>query len=268
MLSPLDLVRRTPLSNCRQCGHPSCLAFAAAVLKTGQNPAACPFIDLHGLDLGNLQVAAKNGRQDQKDLEFIAFLKAKIAAADFSRLAGKLGAMYRTEPMPALVFQYLGQEVVLSKECILINGSEPLDHRDKILLYNYVHSGGGRPAAGDWLGMESLPNSISKIKTLATYCEDRLALLLTGCHPEKFYNIVTQLHGVPAKDHSASLAAYVPVLPMLPQYILFWQAEEEDNFPAKAKVLFDRNVLDFLDLESLVFTAERLADRIELLWQL
>jgi hypothetical protein len=33
------------------------------------------------------------------------------------------------------------------------------------------------------------------------------------------------------------------------------------------KVLFDRRVLDFLDLESLVFSAERLADRLAALIQ-
>ncbi|MCW5200548.1 DUF3786 domain-containing protein, partial [Desulfobulbus sp. F4] len=41
-----------------------------------------------------------------------------------------------------------------------------------------------------------------------------------------------------------------------------WEADTEDGFAAKVKVLFDHHVLDFLDLESLVFAAERMADRL------
>jgi hypothetical protein len=52
---------------------------------------------------------------------------------------------------------------------------------------------------------------------------------------------------------------------MVPQYLLFWEEEPEDGFEPKVKVLFDHHVLDFLDLESLVFSAERFAERLVLL---
>ncbi len=267
LLSPLQLVKRTPLANCGQCGHPTCLAFAAAVLKIGLPPTACPFIDLTGLDLQALNTASDNMQHGQKDLDFIAFLKDKIAACDFAALAGQLGANFRENPQPELSLTYLGQDVVISKKDITIDGREPNDHRDKILLYNYVSSGGSHNLAGVWLGLESLPNAISKVKTLAAYCEDRLALVFDHNRPEKFNAVVKQLNGREAPDNSASLSAIIPVLPMLPQYLLFWEAEPEENFTAKVKILFDTDVMAILDLESLVFAAERLADRIQLLWQ-
>ncbi|MDH3349096.1 MAG: DUF3786 domain-containing protein [Desulfobulbaceae bacterium] len=43
---------------------------------------------------------------------------------------------------------------------------------------------------------------------------------------------------------------------------MFWDEAEEEGFEAKVKVLFDHRVLQCLDLESLVFTAERMAERI------
>ena len=61
---------------------------------------------------------------------------------------------------------------------------------------------------------------------------------------------------------SATAAVVIPVLPMVPQFLLFWEAELEEGFEARAKVLFDHHVLDFLDLESLVFSAERFAERL------
>ncbi len=52
------------------------------------------------------------------------------------------------------------------------------------------------------------------------------------------------------------------VLPKIPQQLFFWDEEPEDGFEAKVKILFTENVLTFLDIESLVFTAERMAEHI------
>lgn len=58
---------------------------------------------------------------------------------------------------------------------LTLAGGPPDDPRDQILLYNYVAFGGGVAPSETWIGMESLPNSISKISTLSTYCEQKLA---------------------------------------------------------------------------------------------
>jgi hypothetical protein len=161
-----------------------------------------------------------------------------------------------------MIFSYLAQEVYLSKEQLLIDGSEPEDPRDQILLYNYVHFACESRPTDDWVGLESLPNTISKVKTLATYCEERLAKLFTGCSPEKILGFCSQLDGKPVPESSATVAAVIPVLPMVPQQFLFWDEEPEDGFEAKVKILFDAQVLKRLDVESLVFSSERLADRL------
>ena len=48
-MNPLDIVRRTPKTNCSQCGYPTCLAFSAAVAKSGEDFSKCPYIDSTGL---------------------------------------------------------------------------------------------------------------------------------------------------------------------------------------------------------------------------
>lgn len=260
-LSPLALVKRTPMTNCGQCGQPTCLAFGAAVVKTGVSPALCPFIDLSGLDLGPVSAAAPQD-QEARDLAFIATLKEKITPFDLATLAPGLGATTGPVSADTLSFRYLGQEVSLSKTALLLDGHEPDDPRDQILLYNYVFSRGDQRPTSDWIGMESLPNSISKIRTLATYCEERLARLFTEVAQAEVWPALCTLDAVATDNQGATLAAVVPVLPMIPQCVLFWEAAPEDNFGARVKVLFDRQVLSYLDLESLVFSAERMADRL------
>ena len=269
-MNPLEILQRTPKTNCGECGHATCLAFAAAVTRAGEEVTLCPYINLAGLELEspigkkNMEELADQVSKEQ-DLALVKYLQSKIRSFDFGAIAESLGAEWSAEQPDFLAFRYLGREVKLGKSGVLIDNHAVVDPRDQILLYNYIHSGGGRKPDDNWVGMESLPNSISKVRTLATYCEDKIAKNFVGKSFEILMKVGQKLDGVRGpKDLSAtsSIAFVIPVLPMVPQFLLFWDAEPEDGFEAKAKVLFDHHVLDFLDIESLLFSAERLAERI------
>jgi len=261
-MHPFDILKITPKTNCGRCGHPTCLAFAAAVAKTGADARSCPFIDHEKLPAVAPIADALDNLPRQHDLALIEHLKGKIAGLDFATIAPSLGAAWSPNEPDTLSFAYLGRPIKVSKQGIHMAGGEPTDPRDQILLYNYVHSTGGRAPTGNWVGMESLPNSISKIKTLNRYCEERLAQCLDGQPRNKVENIARHLAATMEAETAANLTLTVPVLPMIPERIIFWAADREEGFSAKVKVLFDHQVMDFLDLESLVFSAERMAERI------
>jgi len=264
-LNPLDFIRYTPRTNCGECGQPTCLAFAVTVTKGGADPSKCPYLDPAGLQFGGTKsdesaLAQVDRGQEERDMALVAHLKSKIRGLRFADLAPRLGAEYNAEQPDKLCFSYLGRLVKLDKEGIQMEGSSLVDPRDQILLYNYVSFGGGTPPAHEWIGMESLPNSISKVRTLATYCEQPLAKHFAGRYT-RLAQVCEQVGGVPAQQESSATVSYVvPVLPHLPHYLLFWDEEPEEGFESKVKVLFDKNVLDFLDIESLVFSAERTAE--------
>ena len=261
-MNPFEIVKRTPKTNCGQCGYPTCLAFSAAVAKSGETFSKCPYLDTTGLNVSQKQGAALDELSGQRDLALIEHLKEKISTLDFTIIAAPLGATLCGENNQALSFPFLAQEVLLSRQGLLLNGRTPDDPRDQILIYNYIHSQGGADPALDWIGLETLPNSISKVRTLATYCENRLAELFRHLPVAAITSACNQLGGVAYPTPSATLGCIIPVLPKIPQYLVYWAEEPEDGFPAKVKVLFDRQVMDFLDLESLIFSSERLADRL------
>jgi len=264
-MQPFELLKRTPKSNCGQCGYPTCLAFAAAVSKGGAAPGKCPFLDWRGLELPQIQEAALDELPRQRELELVEHLKGKIAHLALAELAVPLGGqLTRDQDGETLTFLYLGQEARLNRDTILLDGESPADHRDQILIYNYIHGRGGSGPAGEWVGLESLPNTISKVKTLATYCEQPLAALFNAHPASAVLAAGTRLGGKAAAD-AADLGMIVPVLPRLEIYLLFWAAAPEEGFAAQSKALFDRRVLEVLDVESLVFAAERLAERLALL---
>ncbi len=270
-MNPYQFLRHTPGSNCGDCGWPTCLAFAAAVTKAGVRADRCPYLkrdqlppELLGGENSAAPDALEHGEED-RHTALAAYLRSKMQGLDLSSLAPRLGADWSATEPDLLCFSFLNRPVRLSRAGVFLDGDEPADPRDQILLYNYVSfasAGHARKPGKSWLGMESLPNSIAKIRTLATYCEERLAERFSARLEQLSKLCVTDLAAQPAAGQSADVAFIVPVLPCVPLLLLFWEAEPEDGFAAKVKVLFDQHVLDFLDLESLVFAAERAADRL------
>ncbi len=266
-MTPHEFLKYTPATNCGECGYPACLAFAVAVTKGGVAPQLCPY--LQGDLPEDLAPAKEDGGldavdrgQEERDMALVAHLKSKVRDLDFKALAPRLGAAWSAGAPDVLTFTYLGRTAVLGPDQVSLDGQDLVDPRDQILLYNYVAFGGGRVPDGNWVGMESLPNSISKIRTLATYCELRLARRFSG-RPQQLQTLCEKLGAAAGPgDQSADVGLVIPVLPHVPHYLLFWDEEPDDGFEAKVKVLFDHNVMDFLDLESIVFAAERLADRL------
>ena len=267
-MNPLEFITFTPKTNCGECNHPTCLAFAVAVTKGGADPTGCPYLAkealsaLRELETGGAGLDKVSRGQDERDMALVTHLKSKIRDMDFVKVAPLLGVKLQGGPPEKLCFNYLGRQIALGKEMVRMAGGDIVDPRDQILLYNYVASGGGESPSGDWIGMESLPNSISKVRTLATYCEQPLARRFSG-RPKKLEDICRQLDSVDgSEEHSAAVAVIIPVLPRVPMYVLFWDEDTEEGFASRVKILMDRQVLDFLDIESLVFAAERMAERI------
>jgi hypothetical protein len=266
-MTPHEFLKYTPASNCGECGYPACLAFAVAVTKGGVSPELCPHLqgDLPA-DIApkkeDAGLDAVDRGQEERDMALVTYLKSKVKDLEFKSLARRLGAAWSADSPDILEFSYLGRLVALGRDTVAMDGKELVDPRDQILLYNYVAFGGGRVPDGNWVGMESLPNSISKIRTLATYCELRLAKRFSG-RAERLRSLCESIGATPGPgDQSADVGMIVPVLPHVPHYLLFWDEEPDDGFEARVKVLFDHNVMDFLDLESMVFAAERMADRL------
>jgi len=266
-VNPLDFIQHTPKNNCGECGHPTCLAFAVAVTKGGADPMRCPYIDPANLPADSVQPTGDGldqvaRGQSERDMALVAYLKSKIIDLDFAGIAARLGADWRPQLADTLHFYYLGRKVELSKDQVRMEGGELLDPRDQILLYNYVSFGGSQALPGVWVGMESLPNSISKVRTLAAYCEQPLARRFGG-RANQLAAACNRIGVLPGpEDQSADYGAVIPVLPRVPLYLLFWDEDPEEGFDSRVKILFDDHVLDFLDIESLVFAAERTAERL------
>ncbi len=269
-MSVLDILDMTRKDNCGRCGFPACMAFAAAVYTRRAALDLCPYIhadsstdgvDLRGKDSG----AEEEGSCSQQpmldpDTALALELREKIADLDLSELAPGLGGeCIKHSGERVMKLRYLGQDVMVSPKGVFSRRGSELEPRDQILLYNYIFFRGGKGLSGQWAGLESFPNSMSKVVTLKKYTEDRIATDFTG-DSEGLEAGCRTLDGVKADGCHADLCMQVPVLPKVPLQIHFWDHDPDDGFSAEVKVLFDQNALSILDIESLIFASERLAE--------
>ena len=254
METVFDILKQTRKDNCGKCGYPTCMAFAAAVHTGGCPKSACPFIE------GASDEARKP--MIDPDTALARQLKEKVKEIDLSDRAEGLGGwVVETEYGQVLCLRYLGRDVFISSKKVFAEDGSELETRDQILLYNYLFFGGKGDPSGDWVGLESFPNSISKVVTLKRYTEDKIASHFSGRAGE-LLSACKEIGGVEVKECSADVCVTIPVLPKVLVRINFWDEDREDGFPAEVKALFDRRALDFLDIESLIFCAERLAETI------
>jgi hypothetical protein len=173
-----------------------------------------------------------------------------------------LGATYGEEAgRPYLTLTYFGYPLQVFKDELRFHPGAPADPWDAILLYNYIASQSREPVAGRWIAYNSLPNSVSKAKTLVRL-EQKLADHFAG-RADQLKQRAGQLGGVMvAVGEDADLqAAFLP-LPKVPLLLLFWDAEAEEGFAPQAHLLFDASVTHYLDLEAMLFLVEHLMERL------
>ncbi|MHB8067890.1 MAG: DUF3786 domain-containing protein [Desulfobaccales bacterium] len=261
----LELLKALPRTNCGECGHPTCMAFATQVIKEGADLGRCPHLPAAAQELAEAisrQQEKGEGRRRESLAISLEVMQAKMATLDFRDLAGGLGAVYGEEDgRPYLQFSYFGQVLTVFPDEVRYPPGATPNPWDAILIYNFIASGGKALPTGTWITYQSLPNSVSKAKTLARL-ENQLATHFAG-NADRLRRRAAALGAEPA--HASENADFQRIflpLPRVPVLLLFWDAEPEENFQAQAHFLFDSTVSDFLDLESLLFLVEQLIDRL------
>jgi hypothetical protein len=265
-LTPIHLYKLTPKTNCGECGYPTCLAFATQVIVGQSDLDLCPYLDPEALKPFRTQLVEQHeagiGVKREGFEKALQFLREEIKKWDFGEIANSLGALFsNASGRPTMELPYLGEPVLVSHDDVIRLSADELNPYEKIFIMNYVIGGAGH-LAHQWVGMESLPNSVSKIKSLKAHCQDRLAEAFAGRMDSLAKAIRPWGNPLTLSTETADFAAEFQVLPKLNLRIFWWDEDASEGFPAQVKFLFDANVLSVLDLESLLFACEQVTDRL------
>ncbi len=264
-VTPLELYRATPRTNCRQCGFAACLAFATAAIVEKKPLDLCPFLEPETRAALAGRIAAQHQADVYVKRDLYRYtaddIREKLRERDFAAVAAGIGAVFDLrEGVEVLRFRYLNRSCELSRSAVLLDGRPAEDPWANILLYNYVYFSGREELKGEWIPIDRIPGHIPKKPELEKGCEEKISRHFEG-RQERLAAACEALGGLPSGENSnADLAFQFYPLPKVPFLLLFWDHVPEEGFPARAKVLFDLSVTDYLDIESLVFLAEKFAE--------
>ena len=267
-VAPLELYKCTPRTNCGECGQNSCLAYATHVVSGQLAIDSCAYLDEQQARPLRVrleeQLRSGIGVSREGFEKAMEFLHEEIGKCDFRVAAESLGAEIEesADNQVAIIFPYFSDLVSVTRSDIKKLSGGELSAWEKIFIFNYVIGGATEPS-GVWVGMESLPNSVSKIKSLKTHCEEPLSRLYAGKVNALSQAIIPWGREVTLKDHGVDFAAEFRVFPKLAIRLLFWDEIKDEGYASKAKFLFDSRVLQVLDLESLIFACDQITDRLK-----
>ncbi len=268
-ISPIEILKYLPKNNCGECGLNTCMAFATSVTRRIINYKKCPYIKLpEELEESIKEYFQKEKRDRVPGIHALTNLEKNISKLDFFKVSKKLDIEYeKKENMELLKIFYIDTYIFLIKKDgelkLQKENKEDIDIYDKILIYNYVYFSGDKGISGEWIAMENMPNSISKVSALRKGAEEPLKEYFKG-NLNLLQERADKLGGkVLGKENCvADLCVVFYVFPKLPIRINFYDEVREENLDASVKFLYDKNVLNYLDLESLVFCSEKLAEKL------
>lgn len=126
--------------------------------------------------------------------------------------------------------------------------------QEQILVLHYLDgawSSGGRPATGQWIAYQEVPDGRFYQDAFAKRAKIPLVRSF-GHRPELLLELAVSLYGASPLDQG-DLSVVVPALPLVPVALILWRGDEE--FPPEGNLLFDRSVTGILSAEDIAWLA-------------
>jgi hypothetical protein len=273
-LSVVDLYQKVlPRTNCRDCGFATCMAFASMVVSEKLPLSNCPHLPAEMLaryqpELDRQYEAGKWTKKDPAQ-DALIWARERAASMKIADLPERIGGTLVQDGGNAyLDLPYFTGSVHISDVGIRKSDGSPLDRWEQVFLYNHLAQGGKRQPIGKWKAFDQIPNTVSKVKSMKSHVENvlqerfqgKLDELKRAC--EAIGGRIPTETELPSGEGACDLAMVFHPLPRIPVLLLFWDAEPEEGFEAKAKLLFDETIVEHLDIESILFLSEHLTRRL------
>lgn len=263
-LSVVDLYRDIlPKTNCKDCGYPTCLAFASIVVSEKLPLSQCPHLDPQVVakcqqELDEQYAAGKWLKRDMAQ-DALVWAKERAASMRIEDLPERIGGVLKKQGDEAVLeIPYFTDFIFIGKQGITMKDGSPLTRWEQVFIYNHLAQGGSALPTGKWKGLEQIPNTISKMKSMKSHVEEPLVQRFGGRISE-LREAARSLGGIDKTGELSADAAFLfSPLPKIPVMLMFWDTEE--GFDARAKLLFDETITEHLDIESILFLSERLRE--------
>lgn len=274
-LSVMDLYKDVlPKTNCRDCGFPTCLAFAGKVVTEKLPLENCPHIDpeLLAKSQAILEEQWAQGKWLKKDpaQDALNWAKERASSMKLQDVAGRIGGVLKRWGNKSYVeLPYFNTRILIAEDGIRRQDGTPLNRWEQVFIYNHMAQGGRRDPTGRWKALEEIPNTVSKIKSMKEHVEvplverfrDNTGELIQAAKRlgAQALTETANFRDLP-QGFSSDLAFLFRPLPKVPVMLLYWRGDRSEGFGDRVKLLFDETIVEHLDIESIIFLSERLME--------
>ena len=248
MLTPkstVEILRHLKKSNCRECGFPSCLAFALAVFKGEKPLGSCPRVDPEVIRQYSGDATMKPEASSEPEDEALVKLQKQIEAVDLAAAANRTGGQYANG---RLTIKILGKDFSINTKGQLSSDIH-INSWVAVPVLNYVLKSQGLSPTGRWVPLRELEGGREWDNFFTQRCEKPLKKV-ADTYTDLFKDMVEIFNGKPAQNHYQSdVSLVIHPLPKVPLLICYWKPE--DGLPSTLNIFFDANVEKNLPIESL-----------------
>ncbi len=265
-LSVVDIYQKIlSKTNCGDCGYSSCLAFASMVVSEQLPLKNCPYIDPVMLEPAKKELEKQyaEGKWTRRDMaaDALQWARQRAASMEITDLQKRIGGtLIENSEGKAIELPYFSETILIKPGKIVKKSGDDLTIWEQVFIFNHLAQGGEKLPTGQWKGLVELPNTVSKIKSMKKHVEAPLIERFSG-KAGKLLDAGLVIGGKPVEDNSikADVALRFDPLPRVPVMLLFWDEEPGEGYGAEIKLLFDETIVDHLDIESIMFLSERIA---------
>ena len=238
----IDILKLLDKSNCRECGSPTCLAFAASVFKGQKALDECTHLDQSIID--EYFVEGTVTTPAQEITEPVDDLRNKLRDIDFAEAAKRLDAKYSDN---RLTIKVCGKDFSVDKQGKFY--SEIHIHTwITIPMLNYIIYGAGKNPVGEWISFRELKRALDWYNFFVHQCEKPLKKVADS-YTDLFEDMLHVFNGKRVENHYESdISLVLRPLPKVPILICYWKPE--DGLESSLNVFFDKTASDNINVES------------------
>ena len=242
----MEIFKLLDMSNCRECGEKTCLAFAGAVFQGHKKLAECPKLDPEIIQRYSVKSAKQDAVEQNRD-EYLKQLKSEIANHNLAAAAERVDAKFSGN---RLTLKVLGKDFGVDTAGNLYADIH-INPWVVIPFLSYLLHGNGLPVSGNWVSFRELKDGQERYPLFQKRCEEPMKRV-ADIYTNLFDDLVHLFSGKKvAQQFESDISVVLHPLPKVPIMICYWMPE--DGLESSLNVFFDETADENLDIGS-VFT--------------
>ncbi|MDR4498865.1 MAG: DUF3786 domain-containing protein [Candidatus Scalindua sp.] len=248
----IEILKKLPKTNCGECGELTCMAFALQVNHAKRKITDCPFApgELSEVSSSKSPVTLEDNYGRVSDE-----LEKETSQTDFKKSAHAIGGFYENRNgVETISLKLMDKIYELRREGLFENSEYCRDSWTKIIVYDYIRRMGEEPLSGEWVTLGCFRNTASHVKAFQKKAEEKIADVFNN----NLNGLKVRCKKFDGKEDPGKIKAdYVcrfDLLPRIPLYLCFWEADEE--YQASCKLFIDSNAEAYIDIEYLAYLVE------------